>query len=293
MEKLNPFSPSKSSETPSAGFEVRRQDLPSYVRSYADNLHAQIRAIYAKYGVNTIEELRGKMEGEQIKVPLSEADHLRDLMKLLARALKERHEPIEELGEFWLDNIPRYQFVPTEEVLMEHTIGHIRGLNLLTSLKTCPMDIFDLNDEDLSLMGIQDVVMRQKVIDAMSVGKNDNRLIARLVGFHDLAGKGSDPYKSERKFRTEEIIVPFINMDYRPASLEELLAYGRDFSNIHPMKTKAFNWINAFGAIRHKFMEDRRIMSLHTRPKGYIELYPRAISADWNSLQEFLFVRPA
>ena len=88
LETNNPF-PSRAAETPPAGFEVRRQDLPPIVRSYADNLHAQIRDIYSKYGVETIEELREKTQSRQIKVPVGEAEHLRDLMGHLAKTLKE------------------------------------------------------------------------------------------------------------------------------------------------------------------------------------------------------------
>ncbi|MFA4955086.1 MAG: hypothetical protein WC641_07300, partial [Patescibacteria group bacterium] len=55
---------------------IRRQDLPTHVRRYADKLAAQIKEIYAKYGAKNFEELK-----ENKKLSAQDARKVADLFK--------------------------------------------------------------------------------------------------------------------------------------------------------------------------------------------------------------------
>ena len=78
---------------------IRRQDLPTSVRRYADKLAAQIREIYAKYGAKDFEELK-----ENKKLSAQDARKVADLLKAFQKAVEkneaepELQEAIETLG---------------------------------------------------------------------------------------------------------------------------------------------------------------------------------------------------
>ena len=65
---------------------IRRQDLPTSVRKYADKLVAQIRDIYAKYGAKDFAELK-----ENKKLSAQDVRKVADLLKAFQKAV-EKHE---------------------------------------------------------------------------------------------------------------------------------------------------------------------------------------------------------
>ncbi|MFA4954713.1 MAG: hypothetical protein WC641_05365 [Patescibacteria group bacterium] len=79
---------------------IRRQDLPTSVRRYADKLAAQIKAIYAKYGAKNFEELK-----ENKKLSAQDARKVADLLKAFQKAVEKNEiesvspqEAVETLG---------------------------------------------------------------------------------------------------------------------------------------------------------------------------------------------------
>jgi len=78
----NPFETAPSLTTS----HIRRQDLPTHVRRYADKLAAQIREIYAKYGAYNFQELK-----ENKKLSAQDARKVADLLKAFQKAV-EKHE---------------------------------------------------------------------------------------------------------------------------------------------------------------------------------------------------------
>jgi hypothetical protein len=102
----NPFETSKSKIVPepveglpyTSG--IRRQDLPSHIRRYADKLAAQIREVYAKYGAKNFEELK-----DNKKLSAQDARKVADLLKAFQKAVEKNEietispqEAIEILG---------------------------------------------------------------------------------------------------------------------------------------------------------------------------------------------------
>ena len=91
----NPFETTPSLTTS----HIRRQDLPTSVRRYADKLVAQIRQIYAKYGAKDFEELK-----ENKKLSAQDARKVADLLKAFQNAVEKKEvepelqEAIEALG---------------------------------------------------------------------------------------------------------------------------------------------------------------------------------------------------
>ncbi len=80
-------SPSHHTETPppiSATLDVQKQDLSLEVRSYADNLEAQVRAIFTEYGCQTWEEFLVLAE-DPTKVSTEKMRGASLLMETLAR----------------------------------------------------------------------------------------------------------------------------------------------------------------------------------------------------------------
>ncbi|MFA4955074.1 MAG: hypothetical protein WC641_07240 [Patescibacteria group bacterium] len=89
----NPFEVPLSSELPDlAVSHIKRQDLPTAVREYADNLAAQIKEIYAKYGAKDFEELK-----ENKKLSAQDARRVADLLKAFKEAVEKKRT---ENGEF-------------------------------------------------------------------------------------------------------------------------------------------------------------------------------------------------
>ncbi|MFA4954215.1 MAG: hypothetical protein WC641_02810 [Patescibacteria group bacterium] len=93
---LNPF---ESAPNLTAS-HIRRQDLPTAVRKRADNLAAQIKEIYAKYGAANFEELK-----ENKKLSAQDARKVADLFKAFKNEVEKKedelaslHEAIEILG---------------------------------------------------------------------------------------------------------------------------------------------------------------------------------------------------
>ncbi|MFA4955009.1 MAG: hypothetical protein WC641_06895 [Patescibacteria group bacterium] len=72
---------------------IRRQDLPTSVRKYADKLAAQIKEIYAKYGAANFEELKVNK-----KLSAQDARKVADLLKAFQKAV-EKHEVEPEMQE--------------------------------------------------------------------------------------------------------------------------------------------------------------------------------------------------
>ncbi|MFA4954805.1 MAG: hypothetical protein WC641_05835 [Patescibacteria group bacterium] len=78
---------------------IRRQDLPTSVRRYADKLAAQIKEVYAKYGAANFEELKVNK-----KLSAQDARKVADLFKAFQKAIETKdveldlEEAIEILG---------------------------------------------------------------------------------------------------------------------------------------------------------------------------------------------------
>ncbi|MFA6432974.1 MAG: hypothetical protein WCV82_04165 [Candidatus Paceibacterota bacterium] len=72
---------------------IRRQDLPTHVRRYADKLAAQIREIYAKYGAKNFEELK-----ENKKLSAQDARKVADLLKAFQKAVEKKEAELDIEG---------------------------------------------------------------------------------------------------------------------------------------------------------------------------------------------------
>ncbi|MFA4954385.1 MAG: hypothetical protein WC641_03680 [Patescibacteria group bacterium] len=72
---------------------IRRQDLPTHVRKHADNLAAQIREIYAKYGAKNFEELKANK-----KLSAQDARKVADLLKAFQKAVEKKEVELDLEG---------------------------------------------------------------------------------------------------------------------------------------------------------------------------------------------------
>ena len=85
MPELHSPSPVETPPPPiSATLDVQKHDLPPEVRSYADNLEAQITAIWAQYGCATWEEFQVMAQDSQ-RIPIEKMKEVSLLIQTLAR----------------------------------------------------------------------------------------------------------------------------------------------------------------------------------------------------------------
>jgi len=72
---------------------IRRQDLPTHVRRYADKLAAQIRQVYAKYGAKDFAELKVNK-----KLSAQDARKVADLLKAFQKAVEKKETDLDLEG---------------------------------------------------------------------------------------------------------------------------------------------------------------------------------------------------
>ncbi|MFA4954439.1 MAG: hypothetical protein WC641_03955 [Patescibacteria group bacterium] len=97
----NPFEIPQSKIVPEPAKElpntsgIRRQDLQTHVRRYADKLAAQIKEVYAKYGAKNFEELK-----ENKKLSAQDARKVADLFKAFKDAIEKKEVELDLEGAF-------------------------------------------------------------------------------------------------------------------------------------------------------------------------------------------------
>jgi len=97
MPELHSPSPVETPPPPiSATLDVQKHDLPPEVRSYADNLEAQVQAIFTEHGCTTWEEFQVLAQDSQ-RIPIEKMKEVSLLIQTLARVTEHPEVQIPEI----------------------------------------------------------------------------------------------------------------------------------------------------------------------------------------------------
>ena len=230
-----PFS--KGGNEGGINFETRRSDLKPVVRDYADRLYAAIKKIYARYGVTSVAELHAKIAAGQKPRGLkpgelkSDAKELSSLVENLKSALEKNAIPEGE-GIFVLHDVPSFSGFPSESVLIDKNTGYKFDWIWKSEYRE-GRDRWDFwPDEDAWLeMGLDDPVLREELIQEIADAHNHNEKEREAKVFdigETLAKKRTEDPDHPDSLTNKEVFEAIDQAGYRPATLEELLAFGKE-----------------------------------------------------------------
>ena len=214
----NPFEIPQSSDLATA--HIRRQDLPTLVRKYADNLAAQIREVYVKYGAKNFEELKVNK-----KLSAQDARKVADLLKAFKEA-------VERKGEFRLGDIPTFSELPSNDSLKNKQTG-FKFDNVWEEEYRAgrPLSDFALTDQDLQDIGFDDQTKREELLQELAKAKEQKEpgLMAPVFDIGDVIARKKQENPDHPPYLSIKEILEAVDEDgYRPATLEESLAFAKD-----------------------------------------------------------------
>jgi len=217
----NPFEIPQSSELTAS--HIKRQDLPTNVRNYADNLVAQIKEVYAKYGAKNFEELK-----ENKKLSARDARKVADLLKIFKDA-------IEKKGSVTLHDVPTFTVLPSQDMLKDKRTGFKFDWTWEQEYREGrSISDFALTDQDLQDIGFDigfsNQKKRQKLLQSLAQAKErkESEPEATVFDIGDaIAKKQQEDPSHPNHLSTKEVFEAIDKAGYRPATLEELLAFGQ------------------------------------------------------------------
>ncbi|MFA4953969.1 MAG: hypothetical protein WC641_01500 [Patescibacteria group bacterium] len=223
----NPFETSKSQIVPEPveglpyASGIRRQDLPTNVRKYADNIAAQIKTVYAKYGAENFEELK-----ENKKLSARDARKVADLLKAFNVAIKEK-------GHVTLRDIPTFTTLPSHEILKDKQTGFkFDWVHEQEYRAGRPLSDFALTDKDLQDIGFNDRQKREGLLQELALAKErkESEPEATVFDIREAIDekKREDPSRTDF-LTTKEVFEAIDAAGCRPATFEELLAFGQQY----------------------------------------------------------------
>ena len=190
------------------------------MRKYADNLAAQIKEVYAKYGAKNFEELK-----ENKKLSAQDARKVADLFKAFKEA-------VERKGEFVLRDIPTFSELPSNDILKnKHTGFKFDFIWKDEYREGRPMSDFALTDQDLQDIGFDDQRKREELLQELAKAKEqkESGLMATVFDIGDVIARKKQENLDHPPYLSIEEILEAIDEDgYRPATLEESLAFAKD-----------------------------------------------------------------
>ncbi|MFA4954738.1 MAG: hypothetical protein WC641_05490 [Patescibacteria group bacterium] len=199
---------------------IKRQDLPTNVRKYADNLAAQIKEVYAKYGAKNFEELK-----ENKKLSAQDARKVADLLKAF-------NEAVEKKGHVTLRDVPTFTVLPSHDILKDKQAGYGFDYVLNEYREGRPLSDFALTDKDLRDIGFDDLQKREELLQAIAQAKEhkESDRMATVFDIGDVIAKKQRENPSHPDRLTKKEVIEAIDAaGCRPATLEELLAFAKQF----------------------------------------------------------------
>ena len=306
-----------SDRAPGLVYETRRSDLTPLVRGYADRLYASIKKIYAKYGVTSVAELHAKVASGQKPRSLkpgelkSDSAELSKLVGNLKSALEMNTVPEgepESEGFVLLRDVPTFpDGLPSAAVLKDKADGYkFDWIWDAEYREGRPAGDFALTDEDLSDIGFDDPRKRRELQREMAEA-NESQEPERLAKVFDINDaiaekKGENPDHPDW-LTTKEVLEAMDQAGFRPATFEELLAFGKEFWKPEA-DTKALTdgekslqrvnapYVFALGSPFAGSDGGRRVPFLHW-DGGRHCLHGSGLGDDWRGDYRFLVLRKA
>lgn len=235
--------------SPEATFEMRRDDLKPEVRTYADNLHAQIAATLEELGINAIEELTEAARSGIVTPP--QLQHLQEKIATLAQVVERDKIPSLELE----DKLKlREQYESQKKILID--------VGILEQLSSGKSGIKGIDGKEYPLPTYEGILERMEKKHEMLMQKAEqgfnqlllvpfgmslNTLIerykARLLIHHQqgkLLGTKRELTEPDEQLALDTAQPVGMWSGYQQADAEgKLVYYPKEFSEQHGGKTKA------------------------------------------------------
>ena len=337
MEKMNPFGGIESRkskvESPSGrgpiltrdtgratqdggpSYETRRFDLAFVVRKYADRLYARIKDIYKKYGVSSVAEMYAKVATGQKPNSLKSGElksDVTELAKLVAdlefvlekNVLPEGVIEAEE-GEIVLRDVPKFAKLPSLAVFMDKNEGFkFDWVYDLAFREGRDIRNFALTEQDLQALEYKNSREQQELLQEIAKARMSGEAVscAKVFDIGETIAKKKKIYPGMPDCLTTGEILEAMDKDgYRPATFEELLAFGKSLwkPDADPKALtdaeKSLQFVNAphMYALGSPFTDTngRRFIPFLEWENNERCLSGNGLRGDWHVGQRFLAVR--
>jgi len=210
---------------------IRLENLKPEVRSYVQKLRASLQVVYDKYEVTNRDELAAKVRTGMVKQ--EDIDQAIELMTVINDCGKKNEivgsEP-QKPDEVRLKDIPTFSKLPSESELKKKF-----KLNWIWKdeyHEGRDANDFSLTDKDLRSIGFDDLRKRQELLQEIASGRENKEAepLARVFDINEtIAKKKQEDSNHPDWLTTKEVFEAIDEAGYRPATLEELLAFDKQF----------------------------------------------------------------
>jgi len=211
---------------------IRLENLKPEVRSYVQKLRASLQVIYDRYEVANRDELAAKVRKGIVKQ--RDTDRAVELMRVINDCGRKNEivsRETEKSGEVYLEDIPTFTNLPSEAVFMDKGNGYkFDRIQAQEYREGRNIKDFLLTDKDLQDIGLDDPQKRQELLEEISRGTADRETepLAKVFNISEaIAKKIQEDPRHPVFLTTKEVIEAIDEAGYRPATLQELLAFGK------------------------------------------------------------------
>jgi len=280
---------------------IRLENLKPEVRSYVQKLRASLQVIYDKYEVTNRDELAAKVRKGIVKQ--EDIDNAIKLMQVINECGRKNEIVGDEVR---LKDIPRFSMLPSADTFRDKTNGFkLGGIEEGEFCEGRDIGDFFLTDKDLKDIGFDDQNKRQELLQEIARGResNETESLAKVFDIKETIAKKKQEDSNHPGWLTnKELFEAIDEAGYRPATLEELLAFGQQFwkpevdtellTDHERLQHLNAPYIHALSSLFTGF-KGRRIPGLHFRNKDETVLSSVILEGDWGVSDRFLVVRKA
>jgi len=285
---------------------IRLENLKPEVRTYVQKLRVSLQVIYDLYDVSNRDELAAKVRNGIVKQ--EDIDKAMELIKVINDCGRKNEivgrEP-EKPDEVRLKDIPTFSKLPSEAAFKDKTNGYKFDWIWKEDYREGrDIDDFSLTDKDLQDIGFDDPQKRQKLLQEFTSGRESNEAepSAKVFDINEtISKKKQEVPKHPDWLTTKEVFEAIDEAGYRPATIEELLAFGKQFwkpdadSKTLTDEEKLLQRVNApyIYALSSPFASSgggRRVPSLGWLG-GKRNLHGYGLGFDWRGGRRFLVLR--
>jgi len=213
---------------------IRLENLKPEVRSYVQKLRASLQVVYDKYEVSNRDELAAKVRLGTVKQEdIDKAIELMQVINDCGRKNEMVGRESQRPDEVRLEDVPRFSRLPPEAVFIDKINGYKFDWIWKDGFhEGRDIDDFKLTDKDLQEIGVDDPKKRQELLQeyVRSKESNETEPLAKIFEINEILAKkmNEGPYHPDY-LTNKEVLEALNETDYRPATLEESLAFGQQF----------------------------------------------------------------
>jgi len=209
---------------------IRLENLKPEVRSYVQKLRASLQVVYDRYDVSNRDELAAKVRTGKVKQEdIDKAIKLMQVINDCGRKNEIVGRKPARPGEFRLKDIPTFSKLPSiselkKELELDWASPEFREGREIKE--------FSLTDQDLLDIGFDEPRKRKELLEEIAISRESDEAepLAKVFDMGEtLAKKKQEDSGHPNYLTTKEVFEAIDEAGYRPATLEELLAFGKKF----------------------------------------------------------------